>query len=379
MYRYEEKLRRFLKEHRQELVDLMITICQIPAPSNHEEKRAAFCKEWLEKQGAKNVTIDKALNVVYPINCEGSDEIVAVMAHSDTVFPDMEPMPLRIEDGKIFSPGIGDDTANVAIMLMIVKFILENRLIPKGAVMFVVDAGEEGLGNLKGCRQIMEDYAGRIKEVLALDGTFTSMVTGAVGSMRYRVEILTEGGHSYSHLGNRNAIHLLASMIDTLYNMKVPQGGRTTYNVGTIEGGTSVNAIAQQASMLYEFRSDCKESLEIMDQFFQKVVESYRAMGVTVNVELLGLRPCTGNVDPAKQEDLVTRCSKVMTYYTGVREISTGSASTDCNIPLSLGVPAVCFGGYVGHKGHTRQEFVELDSLEVGPLVVGTVITEYFK
>ena len=168
-------------------------------------------------------------------------------------------------------------------------------------------------------------------------------------------------------------------MIDTLYNMKVPQGGRTTSTVGTIEGGTSVNAIAQQASMLYEFRSDCKESLEIMDQFFQKVVESYRAMGVTVNVELLGLRPCTGNVDPAKQEDLVTRCSKVMTYYTGVREISTGSASTDCNIPLSLGVPAVCFGGYVGHKGHTRQEFVELDSLEVGPLVVGTVITEYFK
>ena len=379
MYRYEEKLRHFLKEHRQELVDLMITICQIPAPSNHEEKRAAFCKEWLEKQGAKNVTIDKALNVVYPINCEGSDEIVAVMAHSDTVFPDMEPMPLRIEDGKIFSPGIGDDTANVAIMLMIVKFILENRLIPKGAVMFVVDAGEEGLGNLKGCRQIMEDYAGRIKEVLALDGTFTSMVTGAVGSMRYRVEILTEGGHSYGHFGNRNAIHLLASMIDTLYNMKVPQGGRTTYNVGTIEGGTSVNAIAQQASMLYEFRSDCKESLEIMDQFFQKVVESYRAMGITVNVKLLGLRPCTGNVDPAKQEDLVTRCSKVMTYYTVVREISTGSASTDSNIPLSLGVPAVCFGGYVGHKGHTRQEFVELDSLEVGPLVVGTVITEYFK
>ena len=115
MYRYEEKLRRFLKEHRQELVDLMIAICQIPAPSNHEEKRAAFCKEWLEKQGAKNVTIDKALNVVYPINCEGSDEIVAVMAHSDTVFPDTEPMPLLIEDGKILSPGIGDDTANVAI------------------------------------------------------------------------------------------------------------------------------------------------------------------------------------------------------------------------------------------------------------------------
>jgi acetylornithine deacetylase/succinyl-diaminopimelate desuccinylase-like protein len=379
VYRYEEKLRKFFKAHQQELVDLMITICQIPAPSGKEEKRAAFCKEWLEKQGAKNVTVDRALNVICPMGCEGSDEIVAIMAHSDTVFPDMEPMPLRIEDGKIFSPGIGDDTANVAIMLMIVKFILENHMSPKGAVMFVVDSGEEGLGNLKGCRQIMEDYAGRIKEVLALDGTFTSMVTGAVGSMRYRVEVLTEGGHSYGHFGNRNAIHLLASMINTLYQMKVPQGGRTTYNVGTIEGGTSVNTIAQQASMLYEFRSDCKESLKIMDRFFQSVVESYRTMGITVNVELLGLRPCTGNVDPAKQEKLIERCCEVMTYYTGEKAIATGCASTDCNIPLSQGIPAVCFGGYVGHKGHTRQEFVELDSLEVGPLVVGTVITEYFQ
>ncbi len=378
MYRYEEKLKRFFLEHHQELVDLMVTICQIPAPSNQEEKRAAFCKEWLEGIGAENVTIDKALNVVYPMNCEGSSEIVAVMAHSDTVFPDLEPMPLRIEDGKIFSPGIGDDTANVAILLMIVKFILENHLTPRGAMMFVIDSGEEGLGNLKGCRQIMEDYAGRIKEVIALDGTYTSMVTGAVGSMRYRVEVLTEGGHSYGHFGNRNAIHLLSSMIGTLYDMKVPEGGRTTYNVGTIEGGTSVNTIAQQASMLYEFRSDCKESLEMMDRFFQSVVESYRAMGITVNVELLGLRPCTGKVDSQKQADLIERCRKVMTYYTQETQIGTGAASTDCNIPLSLGIPAVCFGGYVGHKGHTRQEFVELDSLQTGPLVVGTVLTEYF-
>ena len=104
MYRYEEKLRKFFKAHQQELVDLMITICQIPAPSGKEEKRAAFCKEWLEKQGAKNVTVDRALNVICPMGCEGSDEIVAIMAHSDTVFPDMEPMPLRIEDGKIFPP-----------------------------------------------------------------------------------------------------------------------------------------------------------------------------------------------------------------------------------------------------------------------------------
>ena len=379
MYRYEEKLRHFLKEHRQELVDLMITICQIPAPSNHEEKRAAFCKEWLEKQGAKNVTIDKALNVVYPINCEGSDEIAAVMAHSDTVFPDMEPMPLRIEDGKIFSPGIGDDTANVAIMLMIVKFILENRLIPKGAVMFVVDAGEEGLGNLKGCRQIMEDYAGRIKEVLALDGTFTSMVTGAVGSMRYRVEILTEGGHSYGHFGNRNAIHLLASMIDTLYNMKVPQGGRTTYNVGTISGGTSVNTIAQKATMLYEYRSDSKACIDQMEKMFYSVIEAYRNMGVEIDVTVMGKRPCMGDLDPQAQKALEDRFVPIMTAYNGGITPKAGSCSTDCNIPFSMGVPSICFGGYRGRGAHTREEYVVLESLIPGLKIVGASVLSYFQ
>ncbi|MBQ3242607.1 MAG: M20/M25/M40 family metallo-hydrolase, partial [Oscillospiraceae bacterium] len=341
MYRYEEQLKAYFAEHYQELVDLMCTICLIPAPSHKEEKRAAYIKEWLDNIGAKNVTIDKALNVICPINCEGSDEMVAVMAHSDTVFPDLEPMPLRIEDGKVFSPGIGDDTANVAIMLMVIKFMLENDLKPKGGMLFVADSGEEGLGNLKGCRQIMEDYEGRIREVIALDGSYRGMTTGAVGSMRYKVEVLTEGGHSYGNFGNRNAIHLLASMITTLYAMKVPTGGRTTYNVGTIEGGNSVNSIAQNASMLYEFRSDCKEDLEIMDKFFQSVVEGYRNMGITVNVELLGLRPCTGNVDPAKQQDLIDRTAEVMKYYTGLETIRTGSASTDCNIPLSVGVPAV--------------------------------------
>ncbi|MBQ1237816.1 MAG: M20/M25/M40 family metallo-hydrolase, partial [Oscillospiraceae bacterium] len=235
MYRYEEQLKVYFAEHYQELVDLMCTICLIPAPSHKEEKRAAYIKEWLDNIGAKNVTIDKALNVICPINCEGSDEMVAVMAHSDTVFPDLEPMPLRIEDGKVFSPGIGDDTANVAIMLMVIKFMLENDLKPKGGMLFVADSGEEGLGNLKGCRQIMEDYEGRIREVIALDGSYRGMTTGAVGSMRYKVEVLTEGGHSYGNFGNRNAIHLLASMITTLYAMKVPTGGRTTYNVGTIE------------------------------------------------------------------------------------------------------------------------------------------------
>ena len=167
-------------------------------------------------------------------------------------------MPLHRGRQDLF-PGIGDDTANVAIMLMIVKFILKTneperrchvrcgfrRRVPWQSERPPADHGR---------------LCGRIKEVLALDGTFTSMVAGAVGSMRYRVEVLTEGGHSYGHFGNRNAIHLLASMINTLYQMKVRQGGRTTCHCGTIEGGTSVNTIAQQVSMLYEFRSTAKRA-----------------------------------------------------------------------------------------------------------------------
>ena len=247
---------------------MLVELARIPAPSNYEEKRAAFCADWLKKQGAEGVYVDDALNVIYPVGCqEKSQKLVVFMAHSDVVFPDTESLPLTIEDGKMKCPGIGDDTANVVALLMTAKYIAEYKLVPREyGVLLVINSGEEGLGNLKGCRKIMEDFGRRVVEFVSFDSATNALCNKAVGSSRYLVEIDTEGGHSYGDFGNRNAIAYLASMIDTLYTMKVPP--KTTYNVGTIGGGTSVNTIAQHAEMLYEFRSCDKGSLDMMEKHF---------------------------------------------------------------------------------------------------------------
>ena len=264
----------YIDQHQEEAYQLLLELAQIPAPSNHEEKRAAFCQEWLTRQGAKGVYIDEALNVIYPIGATANGPLTVFMAHSDVVFPDTTPLPLKVEDGLIKCPGVGDDTANVVALMTAAKFIAQQGLEPaEGGMLLVINSGEEGLGNLKGSRKIMETFGSRVTEFFTLDGVDCAITTGAVGSRRYRVEVLTEGGHSYSKFGNRNAIAYLASLIDSLYMIKMPEEGKTTQNVGLIQGGTSVNTIAQQAEMLYEFRSDRRENLQLMEEHLQAAVE----------------------------------------------------------------------------------------------------------
>lgn len=372
-----QDIKQYLKDHHKELLNLIETLCKIPAPSNKEDKRAAFVKAWLEGRGAEGVYIDDALNVVFPYECEGKNQISVIMAHTDTVFPDMEPFSVIYDGNKMCCPGVGDDTTNLAMLLMTVQYVLEHKLHSERGVLFVANSGEEGLGNLKGCRQIMKDYEGRVAELTSFDGGYDGVCNYAVGSKRYHVTLQTEGGHSYGSFGNRNAIHLLSSMIDTLYTLKVPAGGKSTYNVGTIQGGTSVNTIAQNAEMLFEYRSDVREHLAMMDNFFHQVIASYQAMDVPVEVELVGDRPCMGDVDPAQQAALNDKVFGIIKELTG-NEVSGHSGSTDCNIPFSVGVPAICFGGYRGHGAHTREEYIELDSLELGFQIVTAHVLSYF-
>ena len=374
----EKSVLEYIEAHQQEAFDLLVEFAQIPAPSNQEELRAEFCKKWLDAQGAEGVYIDEALNVVWPIGCEGEKPIAVFMAHSDVVFPDTERLPLRIEDGKIYCPGIGDDSADVAALLMAAKYIAENRLMPQNwGALLVVNSGEEGLGNLKGVRKIMEDYGTRVREFVTFDAHDCQGVNRAVGSRRYRVEFDTEGGHSYTAFGNRNAIACMASMIDALYSIKIPEKGKTTYNVGTISGGTSVNTIAQHAEMLYEFRSDERESLDIMERHFRAAVEFYRAKGIQVTVTKVGDRPCGGEVDREKQKELMDRASAASEHYYG-RAITWEPGSTDCNIPLSMGIPAVCTGCYFGGGSHTREEYVVIDSLLPGIKAAFDLILYHF-
>jgi len=363
----------------QEQLELLKTLAQIPAPSGKEERRAEFCRDWLRSNGATDAYIDEALNVILPIGVTESSPLVVFAAHSDVVFPDTAPLPLHMEDGRLCCPGVGDDTACVTALMMAARYVVQQRLIPRDCgILLVIDSGEEGLGNLKGTRQLFQDFGHRIREFIAFDGQSCRCVDKAVGSKRYQVEIDTEGGHSYAAFGNRNAIAYLAAMIGKLYEIQVPEQGKTTYNVGTISGGTSVNTIAQHAEMLYEFRSDHRCSLQIMEDRFRRTVQSFRDMGIHVGVTLVGDRPCSGDVDAEKMESLRERAAEATLRCHG-RALQYSAGSTDCNIPLSLGIPAICVGCYEGRGSHTREEYVLTDSLLPGMKFAFDMILGYFE
>ena len=361
---------------------LLKELCLIPAPSNHEEKRAEFCKNWLLNIGAEGAYIDEALNVVYPVNCDGRDDIVVFMAHTDTVFPDMtEPMPYSEDETNIYSPGVGDDTVCLVMMLMTVKYIVEKGIKPDCGILFVANSGEEGLGNLKGSRKIMEDYYGRVKEFYTFDGMFNRVVNKCVGSHRYKITVETEGGHSFGKFGNTNAIHVMSEIVSALYKCEVPKIGdsRTTYNVGVIEGGTSVNTIAQNCQLMYEYRSDNKDCMDTMKAFFENIIAEFKNnFNAKIDVEIVGERPCGGDVDIDKLNEMTEKVIGICKKYTGMECIST-SGSTDCNIPQSLGVAAVCPGVYYGGGAHTREEWVEKSSIPIGLKIVFELILGYFN
>ena len=374
-----EELKTFIQENQAEVKKLLWKLCEIPAPSHHEDRRAAFIKDWLEKQGAKDVFIDEAKNVIYPCHYEDGQPTALFMAHMDTVFPDMEPMEVREEGDKMFSPGIGDDTANVAILLLMAKYIAMYKPEIKGNLILAANSCEEGLGNLKGSRALVERYRDSLAQVVSFDGYIDEVCNCAVGSIRYRVEIKTEGGHSYFDFGNKNALAELSEIIHELYQYQVPNdGSKTTYNVGIVKGGTSVNTIAQQAEMLYEFRSDNLDSMNLVRENFEKVVEKFRKKGLEINVEIMGERPCGHkNSNAPAQKKLSFKCRDIIAAHY-IRTPGFTSASTDCNIPFSLGIPAATIGLCLGGKAHTRQEWIYTDSLKTGFLIAADLISEQF-
>jgi acetylornithine deacetylase/succinyl-diaminopimelate desuccinylase-like protein len=369
----------FIKEHESEAFELLQTIARIPSPSGHEEKRAEFVKQWLTAQGGEGVYIDEALNVILPIAVGTKNRLDVFMAHTDVVFPDTEELPLRIDNGRIMAPGIGDDTANLAALLLCAKYLVKEKLQPRDGkgLLIVANSGEEGLGNLKGSREICRAFGDRIDEFVSFDGTYEEIAEKAVGSKRFKITVQTEGGHSYRDFGNRNAIYYLASMIDALYAIKVPQGGKTTFNVGTISGGTSVNTIAQKAEMLYEFRSDYRGDLPVMEKHLEAILAAWRTKGITVESVLVGERPCSGEVDPARQKALLKRGAEAVKAHTG-RDARFGSESTDCNIPLSMGIPGMTLGCYFGDGAHTYGEWVDIESLKAGYRIAFDLILDKF-
>ena len=370
---------RYIQENLPVLRQLIRELCAIPAPSHEEDARAAFVKNWLECHGAEGVFIDEAKNVIWPIHDTGSNEVAVCMAHTDTVFPDRKSMPFREENGRYYCPGVTDDTAQLAVLL--VSALFWRRQKSRCGLVIVANSCEEGLGNLKGSRAIVERYGDRLRELVTIDGTnLHQIVNKAVGSHRYRVTVMTEGGHSFENFGRPNAIHELSKLVASLYTLPVPaeEGSKTTFNVGTISGGTSVNTIAQEAQMLYEYRSDSKNCLAQMEAAFLETVRNAERNGVQFRVDKIGDRPCAGAVDPQRQQALLHRAAAAVRRVTGQEPVFR-SGSTDCNAALGAGVPAVCFGGCVGGGCHTREEYLELASLEQGCRLVMTFLQDYFQ
>ena len=360
-----------------EVMALTEALAVIPAPCGGEGARADFCRRWLESNGVP-AEIDGAGNVIAELGCrEEGARTLLFLAHTDIVFPASEPLVLRREGEKWFCPGIWDDTVHVAFLLLCAKW-MAGQVIPNGLrVVFAADTGEEGEGNLRGCRALMERYGSSLREVIAFDSSQHTVNTGAVGSSRYRVTVETKGGHSFRDFGEENAIALLASLVTRLDGQPLPEQGVTTYNFGQIEGGRTVNSIPQRASMLYEYRADRMANLTFMKRNFEQATAELRGrIRGALTVEPLGERPCTGELDENAQEALIRRVDAAF-QAAGLPSPARTLGSTDCNLPLSMGIPAVCIGLANGGGAHTTSEYLLPESIPAGIKVIEHLLRSY--
>lgn len=349
----------------QNAASLLMDLCQIPAPLGGEGRRAIFCLNWLHQNGVPQAALDEVGNVVCLFPGKTRDMTV-FLAHLDVVFLDETSLPMFLEGERIYCPGVGDNTANLVNLLLCAAFLARKRPVLNHDLLLVCNVGEEGLGNLRGTRAIFDAYGDRIRRCYSFDSfDLHRMATTAVGSHRYHLKTTAPGGHSWFDFGGRNAIADLAALIATLDAQPLPQQARTSYNFGVVTGGTSVNTIAQEASVQYEYRSAADCCLMQMQTQLAQIVKRLQDEGLSIQVEDIGKRPAANGLDEAAQADLVSQTAAIIRRVTG-REVDCYESSTDCNIPLSLGIPAVTVGTVRAAGMHTRQEWVDLTSLPKG-------------
>ncbi len=343
-----------------EVISLAQTLASIPSPTGFETEKAQFIRQWLMQRGIQS-DLDEAGNVVLFLPGEPGDKTQLYLAHIDTVFGNVDKIVPKTEGSTIYAPSIGDNSCNVAALLVTLEAFVQSRRKLKYNRIIAFNVGEEGLGNLCGVRAMMQRYGDRIDEVIAIDATSDAIVSTAVGSIRYRVEVKTRGGHSYSAFGNPSAIRHAAHIVEQIYGINVPKHPKTTYNVGMIEGGTSVNTIAQRCSMLLDLRSEELQCLQTLNNSVLAILNQKRNDDVTIDTVLLGERPCGIPIDDTRLVDRINaiRCSLGL-------PVQCTSGSTDCNLPLSLGIPSVCLGVYRGQGAHTMEESIDAGSVPLG-------------
>jgi len=345
-----------------DLIREVITICEIPAPTFDEGRRSAYVQERMLALGLDSVTLDHIGNVIGRIRGSGGGPTVLMAAHIDTVFPLDTHVTVRVDGEILRAPSVGDNSACVAVMLYVAKLLLDAETRLPGDVILVATVGEEGLGNLRGMRAAMDAHGHEVDYVLALDGSMGSLVRQGVGSRRFRLTVVAEGGHSWGAFGSPSAIHSLAKMVSQISDIRVPANPKTTFNVGTISGGTSVNTIAAKAEAVIDLRSlDPGELKRLEDRVRRIVADGSRQAGVTADLELLGDRP-TGAIS---EDHPLCQIVREVHQQLGLQTRSYAS-STDGNVPLSMGIPAVTVGVTLGGNGHRVDEYIHTAPLTKG-------------
>lgn len=357
----QSKINTYIDQHQAEFVQLICLISALPSPTGHETGKAQWVLQKLHDVGAKEAYLDTTGNVLYPCQLRDGVKCPLYNAHIDTVFNQVTTITPTIDGNILSAPSCGDNSASVAGLILLIQMIQDLHLTLPTGILFAFNVGEEGLGNLKGMRAIMHTWQDNISEVVAVDCTYDTFVSEAVGSRRYTIAIDAEGGHSWMHFGNENAIAIAASIISQLYALPVPAQPKTTYNIGTICGGTTVNSIAGHVEFTVDLRSEDKASLANLDEKFQALLTAAQTPKRKLTQTLIGERPCS---DLAAHNPLCDRIAAIRQEHGLTTTFVSGS--TDANIPLSLGIPAISFGFCRSHGEHTPGETLEIDTLPYG-------------
>ncbi|MGH7153855.1 MAG: M20/M25/M40 family metallo-hydrolase [Acetobacteraceae bacterium] len=358
-----------LGEQHERMVGDIVRLTEIPAPPFQEAERAAAFLAMVQEHGLTNVQIDAAGNVT-GLRRGGGEGILCVAAHLDTVFPAGTDVTVRRQGTRLMAPGVGDDTRSLAVLLAWLRAMDAAGIATRKDLLIVGDVGEEGPGDLRGMRHLFleGEYHGRIDCFITVDSPDMGQITtGGVGSKRYRVTFQGPGGHSYGAFGLVNPLYAMADAIQRLSRIEVPIEPRTTYSASVTGGGTSVNSIPDQVWTEFDLRSESAAELARLEASFLGLIDaaavaengarSTRAGAVTVDLRKTGDRPA-GSTDPNGNLPLLARAALRAHGF----DPRFGASSTDANIAMSLGIPAVKIGsGGTGGRGHSLAEWIDVE------------------
>ncbi|HEX6043120.1 MAG TPA: M20/M25/M40 family metallo-hydrolase [Pyrinomonadaceae bacterium] len=365
----------FFEANADAITEEQISICSVPATPFGEQQRAEYLRDKFLELGLTEVEIDEEGNCLGLLEGRTRSPLFVVSAHLDTVFsPDTDFTVVRSGE-RLLAPGIADDGCGLAALIALAQAIRSEQIRPEGSILFVGTVGEEGEGNLRGVRYLLTRgrWASKVDAFLSFDGSGVDRITNrALGSRRYRVEITGAGGHSWGDFGLPNPVHALGRAISRLAGYPLPREPRTTFNVGRIEGGTSVNSIPEKAAMDVDLRSGADAELRRLDSFFRRAVRQSvdeenatrrpRDPLLDLKVDLIGDRPTGETPADSPLVELAIEATRIV----GV-EPRLDQSSTDSNLPISLGIPAITLGaGGTSGCSHTLAEWYSPQGRELG-------------